>query len=186
MSEIKGFPADGVVQNISRGFAAFGSGCLAAAVAVGVYTATARQPDCAAIYTCRRVVDRTTLLGWTVTVSAVGALIVLCPLWVAGRRATTQSQRVIGVLLLLSAGALVASYHATHFVSLRADLITAMPASSSMWTASAALWQTVIGLVGVGIGSFHAMHWTWRSAAISGTGALFAVTLTAATVLTSG
>lgn len=141
----------------------FGVSCLVSSLLVGVYTSLADQPDCGEVYTCRRVVDRTMLLGWTASGAAVaGTVLVVAGVLVAGPRLAV----VIRAMLLAGTAVLVAGYRVTRFASLRTDLGTLMALSPSMWTASSALWLAVVGLVAAAAGSFAAARWRGAAAAV--------------------
>lgn len=134
---------------LRRGTWAIGVGCLLISAALGAYTVLAGRPDCAGLYVCRRVLDRTILLGVTSIATAVAAAILVVIATRVGRRSVS----VVRVLLILGAGILVAAYWKTQFSSLRADLAAQMALTPSMWTASSALWFAVAGLVCVAVGT---------------------------------
>ncbi|SCX21631.1 hypothetical protein [Mycolicibacterium fluoranthenivorans] len=134
---------------LRRGTWAIGVGCLLISAALGTYSVLAGRPDCAGLYVCRRVLDRTILLGVTSIMTAVAAAILVVIAMRIGRRGVS----VVRVVLILGACILVAAYWKTQFSSLRADLAAQMALTPSMWTASSALWFAVAGLVCVAVGT---------------------------------
>ena len=130
----------------------FGLGTLACSALLGIYTATAAHPDCGGFYTCTRVTDRTILLGSTATVVSIGVFVALLLRRVIHRPAPAWLLWTLRVVLALGAGALLACYQITQFPSLRAAMTTIMAPSPTMWTASWALWLTVIGLLATAAG----------------------------------
>lgn len=127
---------------------AAGTLCVAGALLVGVYTVAAPLPDCGELYVCRRVVDRTLLLGWTALGVAV-ATAVLLTVVLRGRRLTGWPVRAV---VLVLACLLAAAYWKTHFGALRAVLATQMPVAVPMWTATYAFWLAVAGLALAAVG----------------------------------
>lgn len=125
---------------------AAGTLCVAGALLVGVYTVAAPLPDCDGLYVCRRVVDRTLLLGWTALGVAV-ATAVLLTVVLRGRRLTGWPVRAVVLACLLAA-----AYWKTHFGALRAVLATQMPVAVPMWTATYAFWLAVAGLALAAVG----------------------------------
>ncbi len=122
--------------------------CLLIATGLGAYTVLSRHPDCGDLYLCRRVLDRTMLLGYTAMAAAVGAAALAVVATRVGRRGTT----VLRVLLVAGAGILAAAYWKTQFGSLRSDLAHQMAITPAMWTAGAALWSAVCGFLGSALG----------------------------------
>lgn len=126
-----------------------GAACLLLATALGVYTVLSRHPDCADLYLCRRVLDRTVLLGYTAMAAAATAAVITVAATRIGRRGVT----ILQVLLIVGACILAAAYWKTQFGSLRADLAHQMPLAPAVWTASAALWSAVSGFLGLALGA---------------------------------
>jgi hypothetical protein len=127
-----------------------GTVCLLLAIAAGAYTVLSRHPDCADMYLCRRVVDRTVLLGYTAVAAAVGAGVIVAVMTRIGGRGATVLLRI---LLIVGAGLLAAAYWKTQFGSLRADLAHQMALPPAVWTASAGLWSAVSGFVALAFGA---------------------------------
>lgn len=129
-----------------------GLACLLGAGALGIYSAVAVKPDCAGFYTCVRVVDRTNLLGWTVTAVAVAVFVVLLLLRSVVRVVPGWLPWLIRAGLGLVAIGLAACYQVTRFASLRSAMMEVMHVPPSMWTASAAVWLAVPGLALTAVG----------------------------------
>lgn len=161
----------------------FGCASLLCAVAIGLFTVSSAQPECGTFYTCTRVVDRTLLLGGTSTVLSLGALAASA---MAGSRPVRGRRRLViaaRVLLFAVGITLAAAYYVTRFVSLRADMVAQTSAAPATWTASAALWLTVLGLWALGGSAGVAPTKARRSTAVGAAiGATVAVLLTAITL----
>lgn len=132
---------------LRRGSLITGVAFLLIAAVLGSYTVLAHRPDCADLYLCRRVVDRTILLGTTSVAAAAGAALLL-----AAERVMRRGIWVIRALLILGAVVLATAYWKTQFGSLRADLAEQMALTPTMWTASAALWLAIMGFLGAASG----------------------------------
>jgi hypothetical protein len=115
--------------------------CVVGSIGLGAYTVFAPLPACGGLYLCRRVVDRTLLLGWTALVVATAAAVVLAVTWRGSRIG-----RPLRVVLLAVGCLLIGAYWRTHFGSLRAGLATQMALAAPMWTATYAFWLAVVGL----------------------------------------
>lgn len=133
----------GKTRTLDRAAWALAAVCATGALIVGGYTVLAPLPECGGLYVCRRVLDRTLLLGWT---SMAAAVVVAAVLMVM-----TRTRRRIGwpwrILLLAAACLLTGAYWKTHFGALRADLAAQMTVAAPMWTASVAFWLAVAGFV---------------------------------------
>lgn len=160
-----GTRGDGWARILHGALGVFGMSCLALALLVGVYTSLADQPACGGVYTCRRVVDRTMLLGWTASGAALAGLVLI---GVAAVVAGPRLAWVIRAMLLAGAAVLVAGYRVTRFASLRTDLGALMALSPSMWTASSALWLAAVGLIAAAASSPSLARWRGRAAVLGG------------------
>ncbi|MDX1872013.1 hypothetical protein SBI67_07775 [Mycolicibacterium sp. 120266] len=145
MNEARGTAATPAIR---RAAWAAGALCVAGALIVGAYTVAAPLPDCAGLYVCRRVADRTLLLGWTALGVAAAAAVVLAVVARSRRLTGWPGRAVVLVLTCL----LAAAYWKTHFGALRAALATQMPVAAPMWTASYAFWLAVAGLALAAVG----------------------------------
>ncbi|GAS96841.1 protein CBR-TAT-1 [Mycolicibacterium canariasense] len=121
---------------------AAGAICTVVSLVVGAYTVLAPPPECGGLYVCRRVADRTLLLGWTALFVAVVTAVALAMV-LRGRRFTGWPVRIVGLVLTCL---LAAAYWKTHFGALRAELATQMPVTMPMWTATYAFWLAAAGL----------------------------------------
>ncbi|MBI3227938.1 MAG: hypothetical protein HYZ39_23085 [Mycolicibacterium cosmeticum] len=119
------------------------------AIVLGAYTVLSRHPDCVDLYLCRRVVDRTVLLGYTAMAAAAWAGVIAVVATRIGRHGAT----VLRVVLIVGACILAAAYWKTQFGSLRADLAHHMALTPAVWTASTALWSAVGGFLGLALGA---------------------------------
>ncbi|MEN4475021.1 hypothetical protein [Mycolicibacterium cosmeticum] len=132
----------GATSALRRAAWAAGALCAVGSLVAGAYTVMGPLPECGELYVCRRVVDRTLLLGWTALFVAVAAAVVLAVV-MRDRRLAGWPARV-GVLVLTCL--LAAAYGKTHFGALRAALATQLPVTAPMWTATYAFWLAVAGL----------------------------------------